>query len=182
MSISIRPYEPEDAPALHAAVRESIVELAPWLEWCHPDYASSEAEAWIEYCRQARAAGDEYQFAIVDEAGGYLGGCGLNKLQHDHRVANLGYWVRTSAAGRGVATAAVGQLAVFAFRETDLHRLEIIAAAGNRASQLVAERVGATREAVVEGRLYLHEQAHDAVQYSIVRGTWNPSAYAAESG
>lgn len=180
--VTIRPYEPGDAAALYEAVRESIGEVYPWLQWCHPGYARREAEAWIEHCRAARERGDEYQFAIVDEWGRYLGGCGLNKLQHDHRVANLGYWVRSSAAGRGVASAAVRQLAAFAFRETDLHRLEIIAAVGNRASQRVAERAGATREAEIRGRLHLHGAAHDAVQYSIVRGGWDPSASPPASG
>jgi RimJ/RimL family protein N-acetyltransferase len=168
--ISIRRYEPDDAPALFEAARESVDEVFPWLEWCHPDYEATESQAWIEHCRVAWEAGDEYQFAIIGSDETFLGGCGLNRLEHQHRVANLGYWVRTPAAGRGVATVAVRRLAGFAFDETDLNRLQIVVAVGNHASQRVAERAGAVREAVTSSRLVLHGKTHDAIQYAIVRG------------
>ncbi len=172
--VAIRCYAPRDAPALFEAARESIGEVYPWLEWCHPEYEIAESRAWIEHCRRAWAAEEEYQFAIVGSDDTYLGGCGLNRLETDHRVANLGYWVRTSATGRGVATEAARQVAVFAFESTELNRLEIITAVENIASQKVAERLGAEREAVVRSRLYLHGEPHDAIQYAIVRGMWEP--------
>jgi len=177
--VSIRPYVTQDAPALYEAARESVHEVSPWLEWCHPDYTIAESRAWIEHCRHAREAGEEYHFAIVGPDGAFLGGCGLNRLEHQHRAANLGYWVRTSAAGRGVATAAVRQLAARAFAETELNRLQILVAVENPASCKVAERAGAVREAVVASRLILHGRVHDAVQYAIVRG---PSAAPPASG
>lgn len=172
--VSIRPYADGDAPALLEAARESVDRVFPWLEWCHPDYEISESRAWIKHCRAAWEAGEEFQFAITGSEGAYLGGCGLNRLERQHRVANLGYWVRTSAAGRGVATSAVQRLATWAFDETALNRLQILVAVGNRASRGVAERVGAVREAVAASRLVLHGEVHDAVQYAIVRGVWKP--------
>ncbi|MFQ5529434.1 MAG: GNAT family N-acetyltransferase, partial [Gemmatimonadota bacterium] len=123
----------------------------------------------IEHCLEARCQQSEYNFVIASADGTLLGGCGLNRLQHGHRVANLGYWVRTSSAGRGVATAATRLLVEFAFRHTDLNRLEIVASTRNVGSQRVAERAGARREAVVRSRLYLHDEAHDAAQFAFVR-------------
>jgi RimJ/RimL family protein N-acetyltransferase len=69
-----------------------------------------------------------------------------------------------------VATEAVRQVAHFAFRDTDLQRLEIVCAVGNEPSQRVAERAGAVREGVLRHRLLLHGQPVDAVMYSLVRG------------
>jgi RimJ/RimL family protein N-acetyltransferase len=63
----------------------------------------------------------------------------------------------------------VRQLADFAFRTTDLVRLEIVCAVGNERSQRVAERAGAVREGVLRRRLVLHGEAVDAVMYSLVR-------------
>ena len=167
--VLIRPYEHSDAEALYEAVRESIEEIGPWLEWCHLGYSIDESRAWIEHCIEAYAGGREYNFTVTDADGRLLGGCGLNRVQNDHRVANLGYWVRTSATGRGVATAATMLLAEFAFRDTDLNRLEIIASTRNVGSVRVAERAGAIREAVVRSRLFIHGEAHDAVQFALVR-------------
>jgi RimJ/RimL family protein N-acetyltransferase len=169
----IRPYEAADAPALYAAARESVAEVHPWLAWCHPGYTLAEAVEWAR--SQAELAGthpaEEHAFAIVGPNGRFLGGCGLNQLNPIHRFANLGYWVRTSAAGRGVATEAVRQLAAFAFASTDLVRLEIVCAVGNERSQRVAERAGASREGILRHRLILHGRPVDAVMYGLVRQT-----------
>jgi ribosomal-protein-serine acetyltransferase len=166
----IRAYEAEDAPALWEAARESVGEVYRWLPWCHPEYSMAEAEAWARSRAPRAAEGREYAFAIVGKDGRFLGGCGVNQINDKHSFGNLGYWVRTSATRRGVATEAVRQVAAFAFRNTGLVRLEIVCAVGNHASQRVAERAGAVREGVLRHRLLLHGQPVDAVMYSVVRG------------
>jgi len=178
--VRIRPYAPSDAEALYEAVRESIDEVGAWLEWCHPDYTIDESRGWIDHCMVARSEGREYNFAIVDADGAFLGGCGLNRIEHNHRVANLGYWVRTGAAGQGVATAATMLLARFAFHDTNLNRLQILASTRNIASQRVAERAGARREAVAPARLFLRGEPHDAVQYALLRTEFRADAGSAE--
>jgi RimJ/RimL family protein N-acetyltransferase len=89
-----------------------------------------------------------------------------------HRCANLGYWVRSSATGQGVAPVAVRLLANWAFRETEILRLEILAAVGNRRSQRVALKAGAVREGVLRDRLFLRDEPQDAIVFSIVRSRW----------
>lgn len=166
----IRPYQPQDAEPLFEAARESTGDVFPWLEWCHAQYSLAEAVEWVTSRAALFADGTEYTFAIVGDDGRYLGGCGLNQVNRLHRFANLGYWVRSSATGRGVAPEAVRQVAAFAFQETDLERLEIVCAVGNVRSQRVAERAGAVREGILKSRLVLHGRSVDAVMFSLVRG------------
>jgi len=168
-NIRIRRYRSDDSERLFNAAAESIEQIFPWLPWCHPGYSLDESRSWITHCDAAWTAGAEYNFAIVDQADGFLGGCGLNQLKREHRIANLGYWVRTSATGKGVASGAVRRLAEFAFRETNLMRLEIIVALDNRASQRVAENAGAIREGIAHDRLRLRDQSHDAIMYALLR-------------
>ena len=80
--------------------------------------------------------------------------------------------MRTSAAGCGIAPAAVRQLVRWAFTETDLHRLEIVVAVGNVRSQRVAAKSGSRREAVLRDRLRVRETFHDAIMNSILRSEW----------
>ena len=167
---SIRPYAPEDAQALWEAARESVAEVHRWLDWCHPQYSLAEAEEWIRSRAPLAAEGREYTFAIVGPEGRFLGACGINQINRIQTFGNLGYWIRTSATRRGVATEAVRQVAHFAFANTDLVRLEIVCAVGNNASQRVAERAGAVREGVLRHRLFIHGQPVDAVMHSLVRG------------
>jgi RimJ/RimL family protein N-acetyltransferase len=130
----------------------------------------AEAVEWVRSRAPLAAEGREYTFAIVGTDGRFLGGCGLNQINRIHKFGNLGYWVRTSATRRGVATEAVRQVAEFAFSDTDLVRLEIVCAVRNDASQRVAIRAGAVREGVLRHRLLLHGQPVDAVMYSLLRG------------
>jgi RimJ/RimL family protein N-acetyltransferase len=168
-AVRIRPYRPDDASRLYEAARESVGDVFPWLAWCHPQYTLEEAAAWAASREELARQELEYHFAIADDEGRFLGGCGINHINRVHRFGNLGYWVRTSAAGRGVAVSAVALCADFAFQHTDLVRLEIVCAAGNRRSQRVAEKAGATREGVLRDRLLVRGAPHDAVMYSLVR-------------
>lgn len=169
MSISIRPYVLADAPALYDAARESVGEVHLWLPWCHPEYKLDDAQTWIRGQIEAFANRTTFSFVVEDEGGRMLGGCGLNQINEVHRLANLGYWIRTSAAGQGIAPQAVRLLAEWAFAETNLQRLEIVVAVANTRSHRVAEKAGALREGVLRSRLYVHDQPQDAVMYSIVR-------------
>jgi ribosomal-protein-serine acetyltransferase len=97
-----------------------------------------------------------------------LGGVGLNFINRVHQVGNLGYWVRTSAAGQGIATSAARGMARYGFEEVGLHRIEILAAVPNIASQRVAEKAGAVREAVLRNRLLIGGKSQDAVMFSLI--------------
>lgn len=167
-SIALRPYRLGDELELFAAVDESRAQLAPWLPWCHPAYCLEDSRAWIAERPALFEQGKEYCFAIVDAQGRMLGGCGLNRIEEGNGVANLGYWVRRSAQGRGHAAAATRLLAAWAFANTPLRRLEIVASVENHASLRTAERAGARRDAVLRSRIVLDGRRHDAVLFSIL--------------
>src|SRR5689334_21945661 len=107
IAVHIRPYTLDDAPAVFEAARESLADLQPWLPWCHPQYSIGESRSWLEVQVPAFEQATAFEFAIVTGEGHYLGGCGLNRIDRANQRANLGYWVRSSAARRGVATGAV---------------------------------------------------------------------------
>lgn len=168
-AIAVRPYAVTDAPDLWEAARESMHDLRPWMPWCHPGYSVDDAASWLETQVRAFEQGTSFEFAIVSPTGRYLGGGGLNQIDEANRRANLGYWVRSSATGRGVATAAVQRLQEWGFAHQALVRLEIVIANGNLASIRVAEKAGAIREGTLRSRLLLHGRPHDAALFSFVR-------------
>ena len=158
-----------DGPAFHCAAIESRFEIQPWMPWCHDSFSVEEANRWVDRQVDAFREAREFEFIIVDAGGALIGGCGLNQIDTVNRRANVGYWVRTSASGRGHATAAVKFLTRWARDNTSLERLEIVAAIRNRPSIRVAEKLEANREGVLRNRLLLHEQFHDAVLFSLIR-------------
>jgi ribosomal-protein-serine acetyltransferase len=169
MVVSIRPYCIEDAAAVCEASLESGPEVYPFMPWCRPGLTMEDQRAWIQAQVVAFEGRAAYEFAIVSEDGHYLGGCGLNQIDAVNHRANLGYWVRSSAAGRGVATAAVAQLVEWGFSHTDLVRLEVVVSTQNAASLRVAEKTGAVREGIARSRLLLHGTWHDAIVFAFVR-------------
>ena len=166
-SIQLRPYRPGDAEAVYKAVRESLTELTVWVPWAHPDYSVEESRTWIKSCAEMWAKGTEYNFAIFDAKDGtYLGGCGLNQVDLAEGFANLGYWVRSTRTRQGIALAAARLLVRFAFNELKLKRLEVGAATGNKASQRVAEKLGAKRVGIEKEKLVVRDKVYDRVVFS----------------
>jgi ribosomal-protein-serine acetyltransferase len=170
-TVVLRPPRVDDAGAILEAVLESVAEVGAWLAWCHPEYSLQDALGWVRGSRAARGRGEECAFVVTHARdGAVLGGCGLNQMDAPNRRANLGYWVRSTATGRGVATEAAGLAAEFGLGVLGLGRLEIVAAKGNRASQRVAEKLGAVREGVLRDRFWIGGQPVDGVLYSLVPG------------
>jgi ribosomal-protein-serine acetyltransferase len=167
-SILLRPYRSSEAQPLYEAVRESLPELLPWMPWAHADYSLKESQKWIESCARNWAKGKEYNFVILDARdGSLLGGCGLNQVKRRARFANLGYWVRSKYAGKGIATAAALLVARFGFDELGLTRIEVGAATGNVASQRVAENIGAIRQGVQRRKIAFRGKVYDRVVFSL---------------
>lgn len=167
--VDIRPLEMRDVLAVFRAIDESRVEISRWMDWCRPTYGPGDAEEWIQSSLRGSEDGSCFQFGIFDGRR-FLGSCGLSHIDEAASVANLGYWVRTRATGQGVAPEAARRVIEWGFAHTDLERIEILAAAGNRRSQRVAEKIGAVREGVLRSRLSVFARRHDAVLYSVVRG------------
>ncbi len=168
-ALLIRPLEATDRDAVYAAVTESIAEISPWLPWCHPGYAPAETAQHIESTRVAWVQESHFGFGIFDAAGAtYFGNISVNHIVRQNRLANMGYWVRTSATRRGIASGAVKLAAQFAFQDLGLTRIEIAAIPENTASRRVAEKAGAKLEAIVRSRIVMHGQAYPAALYSLL--------------
>jgi ribosomal-protein-serine acetyltransferase len=166
--IALRRFQADDVLPLYEAVRESIADIYPWMSWCHPGYSVEDSRSWVLSRLEAWGQPD-YDFVIVEQGTDrFLGVVGLNQINRVHNFANLGYWVRSSATGRGIAVLAARLGARFGFKELRLHRLEIVVDVDNRRSQRVAEKVGATREGLARQRCKSGDTYRDAYMFSLL--------------
>lgn len=140
----LRPWGEADAPALREAIDEDVGHLKPWLSWTLEEPASLErTRARLAGWAEAFRTGEGLRFAVTpaDRPWHILGGANLNtRFGPDAR--DVGYWVRASAARRGVAGAAVARLVVHAFEELAVDRLVSQCNVGNTASAAFAEALG----------------------------------------
>jgi len=142
--LTLRPWAESDADALRRAIDEGLDHLKPWLSWTLEEPATIEQtrdrlRAWVA----AFASGTGYRYAIVPTARPLeiLGGANLNN-RFGPDAHDVGYWVRRSAARRGIATAAVARLVVHAFEERNVGRLVAQNDVGNTASESFARSLG----------------------------------------
>lgn len=169
--VTVRPWQPVDAGALYAAADESLRAVTPWIPWLDSIRSMADSERWIAESLDHWLWGTQFRFGIfaADDARPLLGGVGLNHLNTTHRLANLGYWVRAAAVGRGIATRATRLVARFGLDNLGLGRIEIITATDNAPSHRVAEKAGAVFEGLQRNRLFMHGASIPARMYSLVR-------------
>jgi RimJ/RimL family protein N-acetyltransferase len=166
--LRLRPWQAQDAEDLFEAARSSVASVGRWLPWCHADYDMADARAWISHCQDGWSRGEHFAFPIFElDTDELLGGAGLNQRNRQHRSANLGYWVRQSRHGEGIAARAAALVARFGFEQLGLIRIEIVVMPDNHASRRAAEKTGARFEAIARQRLWANEQAHDAAVYGL---------------
>ena len=173
-SVGIRKFRIEDTAEHYSAVRESIDNLCRWMTWCRRGHTLQDSQKFVSNRDREWEAGREYSFVIYslkDDA--FLGTIGLTRVDHFHRFANLGYWVRTGRCRQGIGTKAVELVARFAFELTELNRLEIVVPLENRFSVLVAEKAGAHFEGVLRRRVMLQGRPQDALSYSLIAPVLN---------
>lgn len=167
----IRPWQPDDAPLLYSAASESVATVGPWLPWLTAQYTLVDSEQWTAESAEHWRARTEFRFGVFDSGDPRrcVGGVGLNHLNRMHGFANLGYWVRSSATGQGIAVRAARRAACFGLTTGALGRIEILTAVDNAASQRIADRLGASFEGVLRDRLLIRGQWIPARLYSLVR-------------
>ncbi len=167
-ALVLRPHTPDDAEPLYAAVAESVPEVSEWLPWCRPGYSLADTKDFIARAQKAWAEKEHFPFVICDaQDGTLLGGIGINHIIKLNQLGNVGYWVRSSRTGRGIASAAIKLTAAYAFGPVGLTRVEIVCIPGNHASRRVAEKAGARFEAVCRNRVVMHGRPYDAALYSL---------------
>jgi RimJ/RimL family protein N-acetyltransferase len=173
--ILLRPFRLSDSAGLYQAVHESLQELKPWMSWATEAYTEMTAR---EYITITQARWDErtfYAFAIT-RAEEIVGACTLSSIHPLYRFCNLGYWVRSSYRGQGIAGRAAQLVARFAFENLGLIRVEIVIAVGNHASLRVAEKLGAHDEGILLNRMVVGRSVYDAHMYSLLPSDFGLSA------
>ncbi|MEU6508111.1 GNAT family N-acetyltransferase [Streptomyces sp. NPDC046942] len=163
----LRPWQPQDAPAVHAAFQDPLMH-----QW-HIRSCDSEEEAadWIGQWQQEWRGERQAQWAVVAADGDeLLGRVALRDIVLGDGVAEVAYWTVARARGRGVAVRATTALSRWAFEEIGLHRLELSHATANQASCRVAVKAGFAPEGTKRSALLHPDGWHDVHLHARVRG------------
>jgi len=155
--LQLRPFRTTDAPQLHEALLESIAELRKhlwFLPWVSEEQTLQSAEV---RCRRAEAnflvRGDLPYLAFTKSTGRLVASVGLHRTDWSLPKTEVGYWVRTSEAGKGYATEAVLELTNWALYGLRAKRVELVTDENNQGSRRLAERCGFALEGVLRSTM-----------------------------
>ncbi|MEU6574702.1 GNAT family N-acetyltransferase [Streptomyces sp. NPDC046805] len=159
----LRPLDEDDVPALAEMMNDE--QVAAWTEVPQP-YTEDRARGWItEYAPAERAAGRGLDLAVAEFLTQRLVGV-VQLARTDWRIRSteLSYIVAPWARGEGYASEAALATAQWLFSGQKFERIELRTAAGNTASQQVAQKIGCLSEGVLRNACIVHVRAED--------GTW----------
>jgi RimJ/RimL family protein N-acetyltransferase len=152
--LTLRCWEPGDAPLLKDALDTSLDHLRPWMPWAAEEPKPLEEKADLLRTFRGRFDLDEdfvYGIFAPDEQE-VIGGSGLH-TRVGPRALEIGYWIRASRTGNGYAREATAALAKAAFRVCAVDRVEIRIDPANEASLRVPRALGFAEEATLRRRL-----------------------------
>ena len=127
---------------VHEAILESQNELSVYLPWVQGALADPEKNMKDAIEKYESFQSELRHFIFDKHSGQVVGAAGLMIIDKDVPFFEIGYWVRTSYAGKGYISESVKLLENHAFHKLDAKRIEIRAAEQNSKSRTVAERLG----------------------------------------
>jgi RimJ/RimL family protein N-acetyltransferase len=168
--VDLRWLTRDDAPAMFAIFGDPDV-----MNWWSTSALERPAEALdlIDEIHELFATRRLFQWGVCwRETDEVVGTCTL--LNHDpaHLRAEIGFALRRSAWGRGLATEAVQLLLDFAFGTLGLHRIEADADPRNERSLRLLERQGFRREGYLRERWHHNGEIQDAIFLGLIRSEW----------
>ncbi|MFD7997429.1 GNAT family N-acetyltransferase [Streptomyces mexicanus] len=159
----LRPLDQDDVTALAAMMNDE--QVAAWTDVPQP-FTEERARTWItEYAPAERAAGRGLDLAVTEFLTQRLVGLvQLTRTNWHVRATELSYIIAPWARGEGYASEAALATAQWLFTDQKFERIELRTAAGNTASQQVAQKIGCISEGVLRNACIAHVRAED--------GTW----------
>ncbi|MEO1270898.1 MAG: GNAT family N-acetyltransferase, partial [Myxococcota bacterium] len=124
-------------------------ELKAFMSWSHhPQTEKSQYTRLVDIQAQYWGGQDMVFHIWSEDDEQLLGSIGLHHLRPLHpRGREIGYWVRTSATGQGVASRAAMALVAWGFGHQGYLRMQCGFNRSNTASRRVSEKVGFRHEA-----------------------------------
>jgi RimJ/RimL family protein N-acetyltransferase len=159
----VRPWRPDDAPAVEAAYRDPGIQ-----QWHVRSMTAEESVAWVhEQPRRWHAETGAGWAVTEDEL--VVGRVGFRNLDLTEGCAEAAYWVLPQSRGRAIAPRVLSTVTRWMFTEVGLHRVSLNHAVENTASCRVAHKAGFAPEGTARQQQLHADGWHDMHLHARVR-------------
>ena len=175
----LRLLQKADAAEMFALTDANRDYLRQWLPWLDAISGVNDTQNFIQHTLQQAADRQGFVAAIWEMSGvdpmlenRLVGVIGLNKIDWQHRIGYVGYWLSKSDRGRGIMTNACRRLVDYSFSQLQLDRLVIACATQNQPSRAIPMRLGFQSEGVVRDAEWLYDRFVDHDIYALCSHEW----------
>lgn len=160
----------------HAAATFELIDqnrehLRQWLPWVDYMISKKHFEAYIDRCEKQHLAGTDLGYIIFYQEA-VAGRIGLHNMQPENKTAEIGYWLGASFQKKGIINRSADAVLHLAFRQLNIHRIELKCAVGNTASAAIANRLNFVKEGVLREAQWVNDRFVDIVLFSLLKSEW----------
>ncbi len=106
------------------------------------------------------------------ECGEKVGSIALKILNHEAKIAEVGFLIKTGTQGRGIASSALSILEAYAFNELELNKLVAFCSVDNTGSYKLLEKLGFVREGCFLQNTVIKNQYVDDYAYGLCKSAY----------
>jgi ribosomal-protein-serine acetyltransferase len=171
-NITLEIIDDHHAEALHALVDENRTYLKTWLPWVDHMKTVDNFRRFIKESRKRYADRNEIAYVIIYNKI-LIGRIGLYHLDHQNKIASIGYWIDKESQGYGIITRCCNSIINYAFSSLDFNRIEIKCGTENIKSSSIAERLNFKKEGILRQAEMHQDRFIDLYLYSMLKNDWN---------
>ncbi|MFC5269685.1 GNAT family N-acetyltransferase [Adhaeribacter terreus] len=168
---TLEPLSEHHTEPVFNLIQQNREQLRIWLPWVENMNEITDFQNFLNGARQRVADKLAVAFFIRHE-GKIAGNIGLYHIDHQNKIAAIGYWLGEKFQGKGIITIACRKITDFGFNELNLNRIELKCGTSNHKSQAIPERLGFTKEGILRQAELLNGNFHDLYLYSMLKQDW----------
>lgn len=164
----LTPIQLDHAQALFQLVDGSREFLRMWLPWVDMVHSVADQIKYIQYYQRKYELERALTCTIVYQ-GQVAGVISVNAVDSRRRLATIGYWLGQDFWGRQIMSQSCRSLIHSIFQTLNLHKIAILCAQKNLASQRIPLRLSFVQEGLIRDGELLQDCYHDLLIYGLLR-------------
>lgn len=164
--IRLRAYKEEEAELVWKMIEEESIKENLQVGVNFPYSLNGEKE----FVKSAtNNTGELFNFAIENEEGKYIGGCGINNVDRKNSVSEIGLWLGKDFHGKGYGSDTLRTLCKFIFDEMNINKVSLGYFEFNEKGRRCYDAVGFKEEGVLRKSLYRYGKYHNRICMGLFR-------------
>jgi ribosomal-protein-serine acetyltransferase len=165
--ITLKLPSQNDAQEIFALVDLNRAYLRHYLPWVDRNQSLKDTESFIQDCRRSFQEGMGFSLCIQFNEK-IVGMIGFDHFDKDNQKIEIGYWLSEDQQGKGIMLRSCQAMVDYAFKNLNVHRVEIRCVVDNKSSKKIPEKLGFKLEGLFKESTLLQGQFYDTLLYGLV--------------